>query len=224
MHLLIASNLNMKKISYLFMFLLVGSLVSFPASVRIVSAEDNGGSKGSEISNGSDHNDGGISDEEDDSDEDGQTNGEHDIYSFLQMDNQSVPSVNLPEVNAASINTYADVVTVLKSYDVALSQISSSAGVDTSNSNLSVTEKALLDSLVNKHKNQFNRLDSRILEVQSQIKQLEDLLLPLGTQPISSLYNIKDLLVGELSNYRDMINGISEFDSLNLQTLESETD
>jgi hypothetical protein len=112
----------------------------------------------------------------------------------------------------------------LKSYDAALLQISANAGVNTDSSKLSVAEKSLLDSLLNKHHNQFDRFDNRVNEAKAQLKQLEDLLTPLGTQPISTLYDIKGLLISELNNYRDIINGISEFDNLNLQTLQRETD
>lgn len=203
---------------------MIGVLVGFPLRVSFVHAEDGERNQGQEIKNSIHEEEDDVDDEDMDDDEDGQTNGEHDIFSLLLEDSQNLPVVNLGEVDEATIVTYADVVSVLKNYQNAVSQISADAGVDTDTANLSVKEKALLDGLVNKHHNQFDRLNNRIAEVSAQLKQLEDLLSPLGTESITSLYGIKDLLISELNNYRDIINGISEFDNLNLETLQRETD
>jgi hypothetical protein len=212
----------MKKIKNIVALLVLGFLVISPFGVSLSHAEDGGGNRDQEIKSGN-NNEGGKEVEQDDN-EDGQTNSEHDIASFLSSDLQNMTSVSLPEVHESSIVTYADVVNILKSYDAALLQISANAGVNTDSSKLSVAEKSLLDSLLNKHHNQFDRFDNRVNEAKAQLKQLEDLLTPLGTQPISTLYDIKGLLISELNNYRDIINGISEFDNLNLQTLQRETD
>ncbi len=213
----------MKKVTKLFGLLMIGVLIGFPLKVSLVRAEDGRGGDNQEINN-KDSNDQGDNNNNDGENEDGQSNDEQGVFSFVSADVQKAPAVNLPALDEKTILTYADVVNVLKSYETAVSQISANAGVDTGTSNLSAVEKALLNGLLNKHHNQFDRLNNRVAEVNAQLKQLEDLLTPLGTQPISSLFGIKDLLIGELNNFRDIISGISEFDNLNLELLQDETD
>lgn len=214
----------MKKIISLFALLMIGVLVWFPLKASLLRAEDNEGNNGQEIKNNDNHDQENNDQENEDDNEDGQTNGEHDIYSLIVEDSQKIPVVNLPQIDEKLILTYADVVTLIKSYENAVSQIKANAGVDTTNSALSATEKALLDGLVNKHHNQFTRFNNRTNEVNAQLKQLEDLLTPLGAQSISPLYGIKGILVDELNNFKDIISGLSEFDNLNLKTLQKETD
>ncbi len=205
---------------------MIGVLIGFPLKASFVYADDKGDGNNQEIKSTDNHDQEqeGADQENEDDNEDGQTNGEHDVNSFIVEDSQKIPTINLPQIDEKTILTYADVVTVIKNYENAVLQINTNTGIDTAGSTLSVAEKALLDGLVNKHYNQFSKLTNRINEVNAQLKQLEDLLTPLGTQSISSLYGIKDILISELNNYRDIISGLSEFDSLNLQVLKGETD
>ncbi len=225
----------MRKIIKLSALVMIGVVISFPIRSFLVYA-DNNSRDHQEIQNkdGKEHGD--NNDQKDDEknensqsnndgqNEDGQSNDEHDIFSLIVADSQKTPALTLPEINEKLILTYADVVNVIKSYEKAVSQISANVGVDTQTANLTAGEKLLLNGLLNKHRSQFNRLNNRIIEINTQLKQLEDLLSPLGAQPISSMYGIRGLLISELNNYRDIISGISEFDDLNLQTLQGETD
>ncbi len=213
----------MKRITKLSALIIVCAIVSFPARSFFAYAE-NSSSDHQEIQNKGNSNHGDSDSENEGINEDGQSNDEHDIFSLIVADSQKTPALTLPEINEKLILTYADVVVIIKSYENAVSQISTNAGVDTQTAKLTAGEKVLLNGLLNKHQNQFSRLNSRITEVSTQLKQLEDLLSPLGTQPISSMYGIKGLLINELNNFEDIIGGISEFDNLNLRTLQEETD
>ena len=198
-------------------------VTSFPARALFVYAESNSSDSRDSGENRNKEDILKQNENEDEEDEDGQSDEEQDIFSLVAADHEKSQAVKVPEVDEKSLLTYADVVNVIKSYENTVSQISADAGVDTGRASLSAGEKALLDNLLGKHHNQFSRLNNRIAEVNTQLKQLEDLLSPLGTQPISTMYGIKGLLVSELNNFKDIINGISEFDDLNLQILQEET-
>lgn len=240
------------KIKNIFVFMMVGLLIGLPIRASLVYAEDTGVVNNKDVQNKDVQNKDSNKDdnknekdnknknknknenenenknknenENENENEDGQNNDEHDVFSLLVADSQKSSLVTLPVIDEKTIVTYADVVTLLKSYESAVSQISANAGVDTSDSNLTASEKVLLNGLLNKHQNQFNRFDSRITEVNTQLKQLEDLLTPLGTEPVSSQYGIKGLLINELNNFREIISRIGEFDNLNRQVLQGETD
>lgn len=215
----------MKKIKKSLALLVIGAIISVPMRASFAHSEDSGGGDNQEIKNkDSNEHEQKNNDREDSEDEDSESNDEHDIFSLIVADSQKTPALTLPEIDEKSIQTYADVLNIIKSYENAVLQISVSAGVDTQTANLTDNEKALLNRLLDKHHKQFNHLNDRIAEVSAQLKQLEDLLSPLGTQPISPLYGIKGLLISELKNYKDIISGISEFDDLNLQILQEETD
>lgn len=201
---------------------MVGVVISFPIKAYFVYAENNAPSF-QEVQKENGGEQGNNNQENDMENEDGQSNEEHDVFSLLASDHEKSQTVKVSEVDEKTLLTYADVVNVIKNYEDVVSKISTNAGVDTSVSSLTAGEKTLLDSLLGKHRSKFDRFNNRLTEVSTQLKQLENLLSPLGTQSISSMYGIKGLLVSELNNFKDIINGISEFDDLNLQILQEET-
>lgn len=210
----------MKKVTkFAFALIVMFAVIVMPFSVRnrIARAEDNKSGDSSGDINNQDQSGGQGGQDQQDSEE-------HDISSMLNTDQAQAPQLNLPSIDEKSIVTYADVVTIVKSYETAIAQLNTSAGVDSGSTSLTPAEKTLLDGLLSKHKSHFNHLDSRISETSAQLKALEDLLTPLGTQTISTSFGIRDLLISELKNYRDILNGISEFDGLATNILEQETD
>lgn len=214
---------KISKITKILALVMIGAIVGFPIKVFFAHAEDNSPSF-QEIENKDSSEQENNNDQENGvENEDGQSNEEHDVFSLILTDQGKSEAVKVSEVDQKTLQTYADVVSALKMYEDAVLKISANAGVSTNDTSLTTGEKTLLDSLLNKHHNQFDRFNNRITEVKTQLKQLEDLLSPLGTQPISSMYGIKGLLVSELNNFKDIINGISEFDGLNSQILQEET-
>ena len=163
----------MKKIIKIPALIIICTLIGLSAKAFIAYAKDNSSGR-QEIQNKDNHGSGGSNDQKNDGEdedgqsnddgenEDGQSNDEHDIFSLIVANNQKTPALALPEIDEKSILTYADVVNVLKSYEKAVSQISINAGVDTQTANLTAGERALLNGLLNKHHNQFNRLNIRI--------------------------------------------------------------
>lgn len=212
----------MKKIT-IFVFLLMFGAIITPFSVKptLVRAED--GKQNFQRAHNDDSSDSNYNDNEDQNNDE-QDNEEHDIYFALKEDRSSAPEIDLSEVDEKTIITYADAIAILREYETALDEIDAAAGVDTESTTLTLAERRLLNGLVSKHKKHMNHLESRINETKVQLKSLEELLLPVGTQPISVSTGIKGLLIAELNNYHDIIMGISEFDGLTNDILEQETD
>jgi len=206
----------MKKITIIVLMIMLGAIIT-PISLKpiLVQAEDG---------NQNIHNNNGEVNNSEDQNNDEQDNEEHDIFSSLKEDHAKSPQIVLPVVDDKSLVTYADVLVVVKSYEVAISQLDASAGIDTSTMTLTSAEKTLLNSLLLKHKSHIKHLDLRIAETKAQLKSFEEILSPLGNQTISTSFGIKDLIIIELNNYRDIIMGISDFDDLNTNILEQETD
>lgn len=118
--------------------------------------------------------------------------------------------IALPPVDATKLVTYADVVTLLMQYKDAVRTIDINGNVLTAaSSSLSVAEKAILTKLASKNAFELSRTDARAKEIVMQIDDLIAVLTPLGTSPISTELNLKNLLVMQLNDFTASINSLT---------------
>lgn len=142
---------------------------------------------------------------------------------FIQMPDVKT-KVNLPVIDSTKLSTYADIVTLLNQYRDAVNQIKSQENVvNVASPTLSTQEKAILLKLSTKHSNEFNRTSARTNEILSQIKDLIDVLSPLGTQTISTELHLKDLVVGQLHDFSSMINSLTNLVDTTTNIIDEET-
>lgn len=159
--------------------------------------------------------------EMDDAEEQDNENSLHTL--FTQMPDVKTV-VNLPVIDSTKLVTYADIVTVLNQYKDAVTKIQSQENVtNVASSSLSAQEKAILAKLSNKHSNEFNRTSARTNEILSQIKDLTDVLTPLGTTAISTELNLKGLLVLQLNDFSSMINSLTNLVDTTTNIIDEET-
>lgn len=152
--------------------------------------------------------------------EDGDNNGmndqeESDNESSLHDHFAQIPDVKtmvtVPQVDATKVNTYTDIVTLLNQYKDVINQIKSKGNVaDLASSTLSTQEKAILSKIKSKHSFELSRTNVRANELLAQIKDLTDVLTPLGTQTISTELNLKNLLVAQLNDFTSTINSLTD--------------
>lgn len=165
--------------------------------------------------------------------EDGDHNGLNDQE---EMDNEGslhdhfaqIPdiktTVNIPPVDATKVNTYADIVTLLNQYRDTVNQIKIKGDItDFASSTLSTQEKAILSNITTKHSFELSRTNVRADELLSQIKDLTDILTPLGTQSISTELNLKSLLVSQLNDFTSTINSLTDLVDTTSTILDEET-
>lgn len=152
--------------------------------------------------------------------EDGDNNGmndqeESDNENSLHDHFAKIPDVKtvvtVPQVDTTKVNTYADIVTLLNQYRDAINQIKAKGNVvDFASSTLSTQEKAILLKIVSKHSFELSRTNVRANELLAQIKDLTDVLTPLGTQVISTEFNLKKLLISQLNDFTSTINSLTD--------------
>lgn len=152
--------------------------------------------------------------------EDGASGAENNLNSTLSNSPQN--SVQVKEADSSTINTYADLVTLLNQYQTAIDTINSTAGVPASN--LSSAEQQLLQTLSNKDSFVLGRSKARLSEVSSHIKDLVSLLTPLGNQTITESYGLKSLLLSTVNEIAGNINDSSSLHDMGDKVLEAETD
>lgn len=133
-------------------------------------------------------------------------------------------SIVIPTVDATKINTYADVVAALVQYQNVVMNIKSQSSVlDVASSSLSVQERAILLKFMNKDSFELSRTNARADEVLRQIKELIDILGPLGTQPISTEFNIKNLLLSQLQDLSSTIGDLADLADETVNIIDEET-
>ncbi len=165
--------------------------------------------------------------------EDGDNNGmndqeESDNESSLHDHFAQIPDVKatvvVPQVDVTKVNTYADIVTLLNQYRDTINQIKGKGNVaDLASSTLSVQEKAILSKIKSKHSFELSRTNVRADELLAQIKDLTDVLTPLGTQTISTELNLKNLLISQLNDFTSTINSLTDLVDTTSTILDEET-
>ncbi len=165
--------------------------------------------------------------------EDGDNNGmndqeESDNESSLHDHFAQIPDVKatvvVPHVDVTKVNTYADIVTLLNQYRDTINQIKGKGNVaDLASSTLSVQEKAILSKITSKHSFELSRTNVRADELLAQIKDLTDVLTPLGAQTISTELNLKNLLISQLNDFTSTINSLTDLVDTTSTILDEET-
>lgn len=166
--------------------------------------------------------------ERDNQDSEGDTQDENDATEMSLHDHMSQVSninvaVNLPIVSSATISTYADIVSILTQYQSVINTITASGTLRNSSSTLSVQEQAVLGKLMHKHNGVFNRLSARASDLSSQIKDLVNVLTPLGSTTITSSFNLKDLIISQLKDFAGAINDLSTLGNTSVDIIDQET-
>ena len=139
-----------------------------------------------------------------------------------QTSNTALP-VSLPMVSSTSVNTYADMVSVLTQYQNAIIAITASGTLSHVNSKLSTQEQAVLGKLLYKHNDEFNRITARASDLSSQIKDLIDVLTPLGSTTITTSFNLKGLVVLQLKDFAEAINDLNILENTSVEIIDQET-
>ncbi len=210
------------------------ALVSLSFLTSYAFAESNGGAAENnmmqhEIKHESDknkqemnHEDGNNDDGEmDDQEEIDNENSLHDHLSHIP---DIKGSVSISEVDATKINTYADVVTALNQYRDIILQIKSKGSItEVASSTLTAQEKIILSKLTAKHSFELSRTTVRANELLAQIKDLTDVLTPLGVQTISAELNFKNLLISQLNDFASTINSLTDLVDTTSTILDEET-
>ena len=169
-----------------------------------------------------------MKDERDRQDSEGDNEGEDDAVEMslhghiFQTPNTGV-AVNLPVVSSTTINTYADVVSILTQYKTAINTITASGTLSNASSTLSTQEQAVLGKLMHKHDGEFNRLTARASDLSSQIKDLIDVLTPLGSTTITTSFNLKNLIVSQLKDFAGAINDLNTLGNTSVDIIDQET-
>ncbi len=149
-----------------------------------------------------DGDDDGINDQEESDDE----TSLHDHFAQIP-DVKTI--ITVPQVDTTKVNTYADIVILLNQYRDTINQIKSKgSAVDLASSTLSVQEKAILSKIASKHSFEVSRTNVRADELLTQIKDLTEVLIPLGTQTVSVEFNLKKLLVSQLNDFTSTISSL----------------
>lgn len=132
-------------------------------------------------------------------------------------------AVTLPVVSSTTINTYADAVSILTQYQNAIKAITTSGTLADASSTLSVQERAILTKLMHKHNDDFSRLSARANELSAQIKDLTDVLSPLGSTTITSSFNLKNLILSQLKDFASAINDLKDLGDTSVDIIDQET-
>lgn len=213
---------NMKKITS--SFLVAAMLVFLGFTSLHAFAEDNkdGGIKSDTSKQEVENGDKSASDGEMDNEQ--EQENESSLHDHFNQVPDVKTTVTLPEIDSTKINTYADVVTLLNQYKDTVNQIENKGNtVDLVGSSLSEQEKAILSKITQKHSFELSRTSTRANEILAQIKDLSDLLSPLGTQNIATEFNLKGLLISQLNDFSSMTNDLTNLtDSVN-NILDEET-
>lgn len=119
--------------------------------------------------------------------------------------------VTVPQVDVTKVNTYADIVTILNQDRDIINQVKDKGNTtDFASSTLSTQEKNILSKISSKHSFEISRTNVRADELLSQIKDLTDILAPLGTQTIVTDFNLKNLLISQLNDFSSSINSLTD--------------
>ncbi len=150
---------------------------------------------------------------------------EGDVHQDLQQEEQQLNQEDVSDVNPDTLQTYSDVVTLLKEFQSYLATIKTTlAGDLQAGVTLNDNEKKLFDKLTNKHQNVFASANQRIDELNGVIQDLIDTLTPLADQPISETLGLKQLLLRELGDLREQAKGLKDLGGLDLEALKTETE
>ncbi len=160
--------------------------------------------------------------ESEDIGEDGASSSEDSLNSVITNLPDLKNTVQVKEADSSTINTYADLVTLLNQYQTAIDTINSTTGVTTSN--LSPAEQQLLQTLSKKDSFELGRSKTRLAEVSAHIKDLIALLSPLGTQTITENYGLKSILLSTVNEIAGNINDSASLHDQADKVLEAETD
>lgn len=132
-------------------------------------------------------------------------------------------AVTLPEISSTTVSTYADVVSVLTQYQNTIKTITTSGTLVDASSTLTIQEQAILSKLMRKHTDSFDYLKARANDLSLQIKDLIDVLTPLGTTTISPSFNLKNLILSQLKDFRGAINDLKDLGDTSVDIIEQET-
>lgn len=132
--------------------------------------------------------------------------------------------VTVPQVDVTKVNTYADIVTILNQDRDIINQVKDKGNtVALASSTLSTQEKNILSKISSKHSFEISRTNVRADELLSQIKDLTDILAPLGTQAISTEFDLKNLLISQLNDFNLSINSLTDLADTTSVILDEET-
>lgn len=158
-----------------------------------------------------------------DKNDDEQSREQADINQKLKDVPDSIAAITVNEYHADQLHTYGDVVAALNDYLSAVQKIQAGANVQANaSSTLNAQEQALLAKLLGRHRSEEANLTARTTEITQEIKQLVDLLTPLANQPIADFYGLKALLVSQLNDFKDQINGLGDLAGLHAQEISDE--
>ena len=170
---------------------------------------------------------------EDGNNDDGDNNGmndqeESDNESSLHDHFAQIPDVKativVTQVDVTKVNTYADIVTLLNQYRDTINQIKNKGNMaDFASSTLSTQEKLILSKITSKHSFELSRTTVRANELLAQIKDLTDVLIPLGTQTISAELNLKNLFISQLNDFTSTINSLTDLADTTSTIFDEET-
>ena len=76
---------------------------------------------------------------------------------------------------------------------------------------------------MHKHDGEFNRLTARASDLSSQIKDLVDVLTPLGSTTITTSFNLKNLIVSQLKDFAGAINDLNTLGDTSVDIIDQET-
>ena len=169
-----------------------------------------------------------MRDERDHQDFEGDNEGDDDatemsLHNHVSNTPDIKVAITLPEVSSTTINTYADVVSILTQYQNAIKAITTSGTLSDASSTLSVQEQAILSKLMHKHNDDFNHLKARASDLSSQIKDLIDVLAPLGSTTITSSFNLKNLILSQLKDFAGAINDLKDLGDSSVDIIDQET-
>lgn len=146
------------------------------------------------------------------------------LHDHVSKAPDSKVAVTLPDVSSTTITTYADVISVLNQYQNAIKTINTNGTLGSiASSTLSTQEQTLLRKLMNKYTGDFNRLNARANDLSSQIKDIIDVLTPLGTTTITSSLNLKNLILSQLKDFAGAINDLKDLGDTSVDIIEQET-
>ncbi len=148
---------------------------------------------------------------------------EHAIGQNVDYIKKGLSTEGLLEVDVEHLQTYGDAIALLEQYRTHLSDIKTALEANATSS-LTTSEQVLFERIMVEHRDRFDSLDARIVDVDKQMSDLIDILTPIKDEPITEAYGLKGLLVAELKDFRDAVERIKDFGDVDLQIVEVETD
>jgi|GEM_PF-2153790 cytochrome b involved in lipid metabolism len=181
---------------------------------------DNSGNEASQArvnneDDGEDENEGDDDMDEVEQDEDGLN--EH-VKNWVTTD--LYPSTTV--VTAAAIQTYSDVMTVLKADQQTVnSLVASTNATNTLEASLSAGENNLLTALISKYKNIFNTVKVRGMEINLQLYAVMSVVEPLGTGTVAPI--LKNIIISVLKDFSEEIKDLGELARQSVGVISAET-